>query len=176
MFLFLYRANSKPRSRSTDNLLMTEAQQHSKTGNSSDESRRQHPQRHHSNHHKTGGKKMIVVSAVDPSGKVASRTNSSAAAFLSSMLSPGGPGGETSVERGSDTLMSFKKTAEIAALFSEVKLEQTTNIVDDESVCCSEESSEDDAYSSMQNLTSGHNSSLFTFSDTNIENSLGYLP
>ncbi|XP_076032409.1 uncharacterized protein LOC143020136 [Oratosquilla oratoria] len=97
--------------------------------------------------------KILLVSAVDPSGKVVYRGAS-----------------QKQQREGSDTasILSMKKTAEIAALFSELKLNQTTDLIDHFNVSASE--SEDDAYSSMQ----ANNS--FLFSDSNIENSLGYLP
>lgn len=96
--------------------------------------------------------KILLVSAVDPSGKVVYRGAS-----------------QRQQREGSDTasILSMKKTAEIAALFSELKLNQTTDLIDHLNQSASE--SEDDAYSSMQ----ANNS--FLFSD-NIENSLGYLP
>lgn len=96
--------------------------------------------------------KILLVSAVDPSGKVVYRGAS-----------------QRQQREGSDTasILSMKKTAEIAALFSELKLNQTTDLIDHMNLSASE--SEDDAYSSMQ----ANNS--FLFSD-NIENSLGYLP
>ncbi|XP_064098922.1 uncharacterized protein LOC135210059 [Macrobrachium nipponense] len=96
--------------------------------------------------------KILLVSAVDPSGKVVYRGAS-----------------QRQQREGSDTasILSMKKTAEIAALFSELKLNQTTDLINHLNQSASE--SEDDAYSSMQ----ANNS--FLFSD-NIENSLGYLP
>ncbi|KAK7078750.1 hypothetical protein SK128_004284 [Halocaridina rubra] len=97
--------------------------------------------------------KILLVSAVDPSGKVVYR----------------GASQRQQREGSSDTasILSMKKTAEIAALFSELKLNQTTDLISQLNQSTSE--SEDDAYSSMQ----ANNS--FLFSD-NIENSLGYLP
>ncbi|XP_071536068.1 uncharacterized protein [Panulirus ornatus] len=100
----------------------------------------------------TSHQKILLVSAVDPSGKVVYRGAS-----------------QRQKRDDSDTasILSMKKTAEIAALFSELKLNQTTDLINHLNQSASE--SEDDAYSSMQ----ANNS--FLFSD-NIENSLGYLP
>lgn len=96
--------------------------------------------------------KILLVSAVDPSGKVVYRGAS-----------------QRQKRDDSDTasILSMKKTAEIAALFSELKLNQTTDLINHLNQSASD--SEDDAYSSMQ----ANNS--FLFSD-NMENSLGYLP
>ncbi|XP_053651983.2 serine-rich adhesin for platelets [Cherax quadricarinatus] len=100
----------------------------------------------------SSNQKILLVSAVDPSGKVVYRGAS-----------------QRQKRDDSDTasILSMKKTAEIAALFSELKLSQTTDLINHLNQSASE--SEDDAYSSMQ----ANNS--FLFSD-NIENSLGYLP
>nr|XP_045624514.1 uncharacterized protein LOC123774369 [Procambarus clarkii] len=100
----------------------------------------------------TSHQKILLVSAVDPSGKVVYRGAS-----------------QRQQREDSDTasILSMKKTAEIAALFSELKLNQTTDLINHHSQSTSE--SEDDAYSSMQ----ANNSFLFS---ENIENSLGYLP
>ena len=73
--------------------------------------------------------------------------------------------------------LSAKKTTEIAAMFSNIKLNQTTDIVIDDSEATEDTASElstDDAYSSMhfrgakRNNKNGFSKSL--------ENSLGYLP
>ncbi|XP_042230514.1 uncharacterized protein LOC121871958 [Homarus americanus] len=100
----------------------------------------------------TSHQKILLVSAVDPSGKVVYRGAS-----------------QRQQREDSDTasILSMKKTAEIAALFSELKLNQTTDLINHLNQSASE--SEDDAYSSMQ----PNNSFLFS---ENIENSLGYLP
>ncbi|CAL4066528.1 unnamed protein product [Meganyctiphanes norvegica] len=100
--------------------------------------------------------KILLVSAVDPSGKVVYR----------------GASQQRQQKEGSDTasILSMKKTAEIAALFSNIKLNQTTDLINTlNTMSDGEDSEDDDAYSTMQ----ANNS--FLFSD-NIENSLGYLP
>lgn len=97
--------------------------------------------------------KILLVSAVDPTGKVVYR----------------GASQKPRHDGGSDTtsILSMKKTAEIAALFSELKLNQTTDLVNQLQNSTSE--SEESIYSTLQENNS------FLFSD-NIENSLGYLP
>ena len=98
------------------------------------------------------GGRFLLVSAADPSGKIVYR----------------GASQRQAARDGGDAI-SMKKTTEIAATFSGLKLNQTTDLLGTES--------EDDAYSSMQNI-SGSNSarSRHGYSDQNIETSLGYLP
>ena len=64
----------------------------------------------------------------------------------------------------------MKKTAEIAALFSDLKLNTTTDIVLGSE---SDTDSSDDAYSSLKN---SYPPQKPTYSGTNIESSLGYFP
>ena len=72
-------------------------------------------------------------------------------------------------------VLSVKKTTEIAAMFSNLKLNQTTDIIIDQSTAEDTDASElstDDAYSSMKYRgrigKHGYSKSM--------ENSLGYLP
>ncbi|XP_037091428.1 uncharacterized protein LOC119111729 [Pollicipes pollicipes] len=98
------------------------------------------------------GGRFLLVSAADPSGKIVYRG--------ASQRQPSRNGGD---------IMSMKKTTEIAATFSGLKLNQTTDLLGTES--------EDDAYSSMQNVSGSNTArSRHGYSDQNIENSLGYLP
>ncbi|KAK4325264.1 hypothetical protein Pmani_004126 [Petrolisthes manimaculis] len=107
--------------------------------------------------------KILLVSAVDPSGKVVYRGASQQ------------PRPRHHQSPDTASILSMKKTAEIAALFSELKLSQTTDLLQhhphspDHTPDHSPHHSDDDAYSTMV----ANNS--FLFSD-NIETSLGYLP
>lgn len=103
-----------------------------------------------------------MVSAVDPQGKLVYRGASSA----------GSPHRSSSKPEGA---LAAKKTTEIAAMFSNIKLNQTTDIVIDESEATEDTASEistDDAYSSMH-YRKNNKKNGFTRS---LENSLGYLP
>ncbi|XP_068239774.1 uncharacterized protein [Palaemon carinicauda] len=160
------RAAPHPRSGSTDSLLMSPRLRRHPSGslgsggsrgsqassNGSGGSGMGTHRSHGSRGSSASQQKILLLSAVDPSGKVVYRGAS-----------------QRQQREGSDTasILSMKKTAEIAALFSELKLNQTTDLINHLNQSASE--SEDDAYSSMQ----ANNS--FLFSD-NIENSLGYLP
>ena len=105
-----------------------------------------------------------MVSAVDPKGKVVYRGTSSAgtAQYRSPAAAPG------------EGVLSVKKTAEIAAMFSNLKLNQTPDIIIDNSATedtCSDIST-DDAYSSMR-FRGNRNQNGFSNA---LEDSLGYLP
>jgi hypothetical protein len=64
---------------------------------------------------------------------------------------------------GGGNVMSMKKSAEIAAVFSGAKINQTTNIVD--------------TYSDVNHLTPGQRRlQQNSFSDANLQSSLGYFP
>ncbi|KAF0310049.1 hypothetical protein FJT64_018897 [Amphibalanus amphitrite] len=98
------------------------------------------------------GGRFLLVSAADPSGKIVYR----------------GASQRQAARDGADAI-SMKKTTEIAATFSGLKLNQTTDLLGTES--------EDDAYSSMQNVSGSSTSrSRHGYSDQNMETSLGYLP
>ena len=105
-----------------------------------------------------------MVSAVDPKGKLVYRGASSAgSSHRGSKVAPEGA-------------LAAKKTTEIAAMFSNIKLNQTTDIVIDESEATEDTASEistDDAYSSMHYRANRNNKNGFSKS---MENSLGYLP
>ena len=100
--------------------------------------------------------KILLLSAVDPSGKVVYRGQS-----------------QKKRRETSDTasILSMKKTAEIAALFSELKLNQKTDLIEQlqKQANASESDEGEEHYEVMQDNQS------FLFSE-NIENSLGYLP
>ena len=127
-----------------------------------------------------------MVSAVDPKGKIVYRGTSSAGASQRGQNSKNRQGGSKSGSAGvvAEGALSAKKTTEIAAMFSNLKLNQTTDIVIDDSEAASttdqdsaSELSTDDAYSSMR-YRGGHphhhnNKNGFSKS---LENSLGYLP
>lgn len=105
-----------------------------------------------------------MVSAVDPKGKLVYRGASSA-----------GSSHRSSSKVGPEGALAAKKTTEIAAMFSNIKLNQTTDIVIDESEATEDTASEistDDAYSSMH-YRARNNKNGFSKS---MENSLGYLP
>lgn len=107
-----------------------------------------------------------MVSAVDPKGKIVYRgTSSAGTAHQHRSPAAGGP---------AEGVLSVKKTAEIAAMFSNLKLNQTTDIIIDHSATEDTESdvSTDDAYSSMR-FRPGHQARAFS---NGMENSLGYLP
>ena len=113
---------------------------------------------------------FLLVSAVDPKGKIVYRGTSSAGTShhgkqrIASKAVPEGA-------------LAAKKTTEIAAMFSNIKLNQTTDIIIDDSEATEDTASElstDDAYSSMRfRSNQGKNKAGFTKS---MENSLGYLP
>lgn len=112
-----------------------------------------------------------MVSAVDPKGKVVFRGTSSAG---SSHHAQHHRSVSKAVPEGA---LSAKKTTEIAAMFSNIKLNQTTDIVIDDSEVTEDTASElstDDAYSSMHFRGNARNNKD-GFSKT-LENSLGYLP
>lgn len=106
-----------------------------------------------------------MISAVDPKGKVLYRgtSNKTNGQVRSPTAAPEG-------------ILSVKKTAEIAAMFSNLKLNQTTDIVIDANstteVDTESELSTDDAYSSMRFRATRNNNG---FSNV-LEDSLGYLP
>lgn len=95
--------------------------------------------------------KFMLVSAAAPNGKIVYRSGSQRLRLSHEQMDP----------------MSLKKTTEIAATFSGLKLNQTTDLLNE---------SEDDAYGSMQNASSHNTPSRHVYSGQNIENSLGYLP
>ena len=106
-----------------------------------------------------------MVSAVDPKGKVVYRGTSSTA---TSQVQ------HRSVSKLPEGVLSVKKTTEIAAMFSNLKLNQTTDIIIDDNTTEDTDASElstDDAYSSMK--YKGKRNKNFSKS---MENSLGYLP
>ena len=99
--------------------------------------------------------KILLLSAVDPQGKVVYRGHS-----------------QKKRRENSDTesILSMKKTAEIAALFSELKLNQKTDLIEQlQKQANAADSDEEEHYEIMDDNQS------FLFSE-NIENSLGYLP
>ena len=99
--------------------------------------------------------KGLLLSAVDPSGKVVYRGESIK---------------KTRADSETASIMSMKKTAEIAALFSELKLSQKTDLIEElQRQTKISVSDDEDQYEIMQDNPS------FMFSD-NIETSLGYLP
>ena len=59
-------------------------------------------------------------------------------------------------------VMSMKKSAEIAAVFSGAKINQTTNIVD--------------SYNDVENLSPAQRPHQHSFSEANMHSSLGYFP
>lgn len=114
-----------------------------------------------------------MVSAVDTKGKIVYRGTSStqrapSASQKQHRLVP---------QRDSGDILSVKKSTEIAALFSNLKLNQTTDIIIDQSTTEDTDASElstDDAYSSMKyRIDRGRSRNGFSKS---MENSLGYLP
>lgn len=130
-----------------------------------------------------------MVSAVDPKGKIVYRGTSSAGASQRGQGSRSRSGGSKNGGGGGGVVaegaLSAKKTTEIAAMFSNIKLNQTTDIVidneDSEAASTTDqdsasEMSTDDAYSSMH-FRGGHNhrNNKNGFSKS-MENSLGYLP
>ncbi len=126
-----------------------------------------------------------MVSAVDPKGKIVYRGTSSAGAthraqskHRAALSNGGGKGSSGLVPEGA---LAAKKTTEIAAMFSNLKLNQTTDIVIDDSEATTtdqdtaSELSTDDAYSSMHYRGKHHRNNKNGFSKS-LENSLGYLP
>lgn len=115
---------------------------------------------------------FLMVSAVDPKGKVVYRGTSSAG--TTHHHSQHHRSISKAVPEGA---LSAKKTTEIAAMFSNIKLNQTTDIVIDDSEATEDTASElstDDAYSSMHFRSAARNKkNVFSKS---LENSLGYLP
>lgn len=99
--------------------------------------------------------KILLVSAVDRKGNVVYR-----GASTSSLNKVGTNEGSTP-EKGS--VLSMKKSAEIAAVFSGAKINQTTDIVN-------HLGPDSDAYDTM---TRRHQQS---FSESNMHSSLGYFP
>lgn len=114
---------------------------------------------------------FLVVSAVDPKGKIVYRGTSSAG------TSHHGKQHRITSKSVPEGALAAKKTTEIAAMFSNIKLNQTTDIIIDDSEATEDTASElstDDAYSSMRfRINQGKNKAGFTKS---MENSLGYLP
>lgn len=98
--------------------------------------------------------KILLLSAADPSGKVVYREAS-----------------QRRRRQSSDTasIMSMKKTAEIAALFSELKLSQKTDLIERLQEQVNVRETDDEQYEQMSD------NQAFLFSE-NIETSLGYLP
>ena len=117
---------------------------------------------------------VLMVSAVDTKGKIVYRGTSSSQKTASTSsqkqhrLAP---------QRDAGDVLSVKKSTEIAAMFSNLKLNQTTDIIIDQSTADETDASElstDDAYSSMKyRVDRGRNRNGFSKS---MENSLGYLP
>lgn len=89
------------------------------------------------------GSRFLLMSAADPSGRVVSSRG----------------GSQRRRQRGDSDLLALKKTTEIAAEFSGLRLSQTTDLL-------SSDEAESDHGASTRRFFSGHN----------IENSLGYLP
>ena len=113
-----------------------------------------------------------MVSAVDTRGKIVYRGTSA------SQKTPMSQKQHRSVQqREAGDVLSVKKSTEIAAMFSNLKLNQTTDIIIDQSTAEETDASElstDDAYSSMKyRVDRGRNRNGFSKS---MENSLGYLP
>lgn len=115
---------------------------------------------------------FLLVSAVDPRGKVVYRGTSSAGATHH------GKQHRTTSKAVPEGALAAKKTTEIAAMFSNIKLNQTTDIIIDDSEVTEDTASElstDDAYSSMRRFRSNQNTKKNGFTKS-MENSLGYLP
>jgi hypothetical protein len=120
------------------------------------------------------GNKFLMVSAVDPKGKIVYRGTSSAGSTHHSQHH------HRSVTKAvPEGALSAKKTTEIAAMFSNIKLNQTTDIVIDDSEVTEDTASElstDDAYSSMHYRGAARNNKNGFSKRSELENSLGYLP
>eukprot|EP00094_Tigriopus_californicus_P014400 TCALIF_13971-PA protein Name:"Protein of unknown function" AED:0.37 eAED:0.04 QI:0/0.5/0/0.66/1/1/3/0/1071 len=115
--------------------------------------------------------KVLMVSAVDRQGKVLYRgASNSNLDTLHSRDSHSHPEDKKSV-------LSMKKSAEIAAVFSGARINQTTNIVDNVD---SDLDSTDLVYDSKRPASNGSNGSCScgnsNFSRANLQSSLGYFP
>ena len=155
------RSNSRTRAQSTDSVLESRRYRRpsGSLGSNGSDSSRSSPglDSNHSDSSRGSGSsssepKILLLSAVDPSGKVVYRGAS-----------------QKRRREGSDTILSIKKTAEIAALFSELKLDQKTDLISKLQEQVQVLDTDTEHYETMQDQQS------FMFSD-NIENSLGYLP
>ncbi|XP_032778963.2 uncharacterized protein LOC116917561 isoform X2 [Daphnia magna] len=120
------------------------------------------------------GNKFLMVSAVDPKGKIVYRGTSSAGSTHHSQHHH-----RSVAKTVPEGALSAKKTTEIAAMFSNIKLNQTTDIVIDDSEVTEDTASEistDDAYSSMHYRGAVRNNKNGFSKRSELENSLGYLP